>query len=143
MPKRLDTADPGFEDAFKAFLAEKREVSADVDHAVREIIEQVRQGGDKALSALSEKFDAVDLDALGLRVSEAEIKAARADCSDETLRALELARGRIVADPVTGRTGNPRVFAGGDARNGGKEVVNAVAEGKAAAQAIHRSLGGN
>ena len=95
MPKRLDTADPGFEDAFKAFLAEKREVSADVDHAVREIIEQVRQGGDKALSALSEKFDAVDLDALGLRVSEAEIKAARADCSDETLRALELARGRI------------------------------------------------
>ena len=24
MPKRLDTADPGFEDAFKAFLAEHR-----------------------------------------------------------------------------------------------------------------------
>ncbi|MEZ5063546.1 MAG: FAD-dependent oxidoreductase [bacterium] len=49
-------------------------------------------------------------------------------------------RGRIVADPVTGRTGNPRVFAGGDARNGGKEVVNAVAEGQAAADAIDSML---
>lgn len=95
MPKRLDTADPGFENAFKAFLAEKREVSADVDHAVRQIIDQVRQGGDKALVALSKQFDAVDLGALGLRVSEAEIKAARQSCSDETLQALELARGRI------------------------------------------------
>ena len=36
MPKRLQTSDPGFEQAFAAFLAEKREVSADVDAAVRE-----------------------------------------------------------------------------------------------------------
>lgn len=48
--------------------------------------------------------------------------------------------GRIVADPETGRTGNPRVFAGGDARNGGKEVVNAVQEGQDAARAIDRLL---
>jgi dihydropyrimidine dehydrogenase (NAD+) subunit PreT len=36
-----------------------------------------------------------------------------------------------------GATGTPGVFAGGDCANGGKEVVNAAAEGKAAAQAIH------
>lgn len=47
-------------------------------------------------------------------------------------------RGRIIADPATGATGNPRVFAGGDARNGGKEVVNAAAEGQAAAIAMDR-----
>jgi glutamate synthase (NADPH/NADH) small chain len=49
-------------------------------------------------------------------------------------------RGRIVADRKTGETGNPRVFAGGDARNGGKEVVHAAAEGQAAARAIDRML---
>ena len=48
--------------------------------------------------------------------------------------------GRIVADPKDGRTGNSRVFAGGDARNGGKEVVNAAAEGQAAALAIDTLL---
>jgi glutamate synthase (NADPH/NADH) small chain len=49
------------------------------------------------------------------------------------------AQGRIVVDPATGRTGHPRVYAGGDCVNGGKEVVNAVAEGRDAARAI---LGG-
>jgi len=46
------------------------------------------------------------------------------------------AKGRIAGDPATGRTGNPRVYAGGDAFNGGKEVVNAVDEGQRAARAM-------
>lgn len=41
-----------------------------------------------------------------------------------------------------GRTGHPRIFAGGDLANGGKEVVNAVAEGKRAAATIGRLLAG-
>lgn len=52
-----------------------------------------------------------------------------------------LAGDRIAADPKTGRTGHPKVWAGGDAVNGGKEVVNAVEEGKLAAQDILRSFG--
>jgi glutamate synthase (NADPH/NADH) small chain len=44
------------------------------------------------------------------------------------------ARGCVVADPATGQTGNPKVFAGGDCVNGGKEVVNAVADGRNAAR---------
>ena len=44
--------------------------------------------------------------------------------------------GRLVADPATGQTGNPRYYAGGDCVNGGREVVDAVAEGKRAAQAM-------
>ncbi len=51
------------------------------------------------------------------------------------------AKGRIVADPLTGRTGNPKVFAGGDAVSGGQEVVNAAQEGKRAARAICAMLG--
>jgi glutamate synthase (NADPH/NADH) small chain len=48
--------------------------------------------------------------------------------------------GRILVDPKTLRTSNSRVFAGGDATNGGKEVVNAAADGKRAAWAIHQAL---
>jgi glutamate synthase (NADPH/NADH) small chain len=51
------------------------------------------------------------------------------------------AAGRLVADPASGRTGNPRVYAGGDARNGGREVVNAVQEGKRAARTIAAQCG--
>ena len=47
--------------------------------------------------------------------------------------------GRVVVDPE-GRTGNPKVFAGGDCVSGGKEVVNAVADGKKAALAIDALL---
>lgn len=57
------------------------------------------------------------------------------------LQGVELDWGRIVTDE-DGRTGNPRVFAGGDAANGGKEVVNAAAEGKRAAQSIDTMLRG-
>jgi glutamate synthase (NADPH/NADH) small chain len=50
-------------------------------------------------------------------------------------------KGRVAADEATGRTGNPKVFAGGDARNGGELVVTAVQEGKRAARGICAALG--
>lgn len=43
-------------------------------------------------------------------------------------------RGCVTADPTTGATGHPKVFAGGDCINGGKEVVNAVADGRNSAR---------
>jgi dihydropyrimidine dehydrogenase (NAD+) subunit PreT len=51
-------------------------------------------------------------------------------------RAVELRNGNVVVDPQTGRTSNPRYYAGGDCVNGGREVVDAVAEGKRAGAAI-------
>ena len=53
---------------------------------------------------------------------------------------LQLLAGRIVADRDTAMTSVPGLFAGGDCANGGKEVVNAVAEGKHAAHGIDRWL---
>jgi glutamate synthase (NADPH/NADH) small chain len=53
---------------------------------------------------------------------------------------LELDRGRVKVDGE-GRTSVKGLYAGGDCVNGGKEVVNAVADGKAAARAIDRDLG--
>ncbi len=51
-------------------------------------------------------------------------------------RGIELSNGAVVADAKTGQTANPRYYAGGDCVNGGREVVDAVAEGKRAAQGI-------
>ncbi|HQY63217.1 MAG TPA: FAD-dependent oxidoreductase, partial [Polyangiaceae bacterium] len=50
------------------------------------------------------------------------------------------AKGCVKADPATGQTGNPKVFAGGDCINGGKEVVNAVADGRNAARTLLASF---
>ncbi len=53
------------------------------------------------------------------------------------LAGVELdAKGCVVADAATCQTGNPKVFAGGDCINGGKEVVNAVADGRNAARVL-------
>ncbi|MBL9213925.1 MAG: NAD(P)-dependent oxidoreductase [Opitutaceae bacterium] len=46
-------------------------------------------------------------------------------------------RGVIAHDPLTGQTNVPHIFVGGDCGNGGREVVNAVGEGKKAAHGIH------
>lgn len=92
---RLESSAAGFEASFRELLSQKREVSADVDTAVRAIITDVRTRGDEALIELSQKFDHVDLTKLGLRVSAAEVDAAVAQCSAETLAALEFARDRI------------------------------------------------
>lgn len=48
---------------------------------------------------------------------------------------------RIVVNGETYQTTNPQYFAGGDAVNGGAEVVNGAYEGKRAAQGIHWYLG--
>lgn len=54
-----------------------------------------------------------------------------------SIAGLEFQRGRFIVDPLTGQTGNAKVFAGGDCANGAKEVVNAAAEGKRAAIGIN------
>jgi glutamate synthase (NADPH/NADH) small chain len=45
---------------------------------------------------------------------------------------IKLDRGRILIDRTTGQTSNPKYFSGGDCINGGREVVDAVADGKRA-----------
>ena len=46
---------------------------------------------------------------------------------------LEMNGGALAVDRATGRTSNPKYYAGGDCVNGGREVVDAVADGKRAA----------
>lgn len=50
--------------------------------------------------------------------------------------------GRVVVNPDTMETSIPRLYAGGDCVNGGKEVVHAARDGKLAGQAIHTLISG-
>ena len=63
MAIRLDTRAADFAEKFRAFLATKREVSADVEAAVRAIVDDVAARGDAALREDTQKFDRLDLDA--------------------------------------------------------------------------------
>src|SRR5712671_3258323 len=97
MPIHLDTRAPDFTDRFRAFLGTKREAAADVEQVVRAIIDTVIRRGDSALAEFTQKFDRVDLDRMGMKVSAAELEAAYAACDRRSLDALALARERIEA----------------------------------------------
>lgn len=95
MPMRLKSADKNFERQFTELLSQKREVSVDVDNAVRDIIAEVRSRGDEGLADLTLKFDRLDLKKTGVAVTAAEVDAAVRECSKETLEALHFAHDRI------------------------------------------------
>ncbi|HXW28545.1 MAG TPA: histidinol dehydrogenase, partial [Xanthobacteraceae bacterium] len=97
MPLRMTTQAPDFAERFRGFLAAKRELSEDVGTAAQAIIADVIRHGDAALVALSRRFDRVDLDALGLRVSADEIERAMRACDADSLEALSFAKARIEA----------------------------------------------
>ena len=97
MPLRLDSKAADFSARFRDFLGVKREASQDVEQAVRAIIGDVKARGDRALIELTQKFDRVDLSAVGLRVGAAEIEAAERACDAATIDALKLAHARIEA----------------------------------------------
>jgi dihydropyrimidine dehydrogenase (NAD+) subunit PreT len=56
------------------------------------------------------------------------------------VKGIELRKNGTVAVDERHQTGNPKYFAGGDCVNGGGEVVDAVAEGMAAARGINSWL---
>ena len=93
--RRFDAAEPGFDDRFRAFLDERRGSPADVDAAVREIVEQVRTVGLEAVLRLTLRFDRVELDAGSIGVPAEEIEAGARACTPEVQAALELAASRI------------------------------------------------
>ncbi len=97
MPLEFHSTAPDFEQNFRNLLAQKREVSEEVTVIVRSIIADIRDNGDKALIALSRKFDAVDLEKLPIRISDSEIATALAQSDADALAALRFAKARIEA----------------------------------------------
>ena len=95
MAIRLRAGAANFAQAFAAFLSTKREVSEEVDTAVRAIVKDVRTRGDAALIDYTTKFDRLNLTADTLRISGEEIDAAVAGADPKVVEALTLARDRI------------------------------------------------
>src|SRR5947209_5192993 len=135
MPITLNTRDTGFETAFAAFLAGKRENAADVDAAVAEIVEQVATRGDAALIEYTKRFDRIDLAPATLRLTQAEI-AAGADAApadtvpapNGVLNPLVLAAARLV--------GIDEIY-----RVGGAQAVAALAHGTATIKPVDKIVG--
>ncbi|MCE2884858.1 MAG: FAD-dependent oxidoreductase [Planctomycetaceae bacterium] len=115
--------------------AEWNAVATAIEGAVRaERVRCVRVDADKRPIAGSDF--AVDADLVLLAIGQSKLGAMLAELGGITLDA-----GRIRTD-ADGFTGRAKWYAGGDCTNGGKEVVNAAAEGKRAAHAIDAAITG-
>ena len=97
MPLRLDASAPGFEQDFSAFLGRNRDADENVDRVVAEIIADVRARGDAAVLEYTRKFDHLETDAKGLRISDAERRAAAEKVPAAQREALAFAARRIEA----------------------------------------------
>lgn len=73
---------------------------AALSNAVREIIEEVRLGGDAALLALTERFDGIRLESL--EATAAEFEEAARQTPDEVKAAMSEARERLIAWHLAG-----------------------------------------
>ncbi len=95
--KRFATDDAGFETAFAALLAARRDGAARVEAPVAAILEDVRRRGDAALCDYTARFDRLTLTPAGLRITEGEIDRACAEVPPALHAALDLAADRIEA----------------------------------------------
>lgn len=98
---------------------------------------RTRAAGGRHLQVVPDSEFVIPADRVVLAVGQSKLESLLSSVSG-----LTFAHGRLVADPATGQCSNPKYFAGGDVANGAKEVVNAAAEGKLAAQGIDAWLQG-
>lgn len=98
-------------------------------------LEQLETTHDGSLIPLAESGFELPVDHVVLAIGQSTHTDFLAG-DDTNLPKLKLDRGRILIDRATGQTSNPKYFAGGDCTNGGREVVDAVADGKRAGIAI-------
>lgn len=85
---------------------------------------------DDAKAPIGDSEHVIDAQCVLLAIGQSKLGALL-----DALDGVEIEWGKVICD-ADGATGRAGWFAGGDCRNGGKEVVNAAAEGKAAARAI-------
>ena len=95
--RRFDFEQPDFQDAFRAFIDERRETPEEVDAVVRDVIAAVRVDGLAALLRFANEFDSVELDEHSIRVTEAQIEAGAAACPPAGRDAIAFAADRIGA----------------------------------------------
>jgi histidinol dehydrogenase len=98
MADKITFDDPEFQGRIDELVNGRRDVDVDVDEVVRGILENVRTQGDIAVLEYTEKFDRLALAGpTAMRIDKDKIAAARSQCSNETIAALEHAALRIDA----------------------------------------------
>ncbi len=111
-------------------------------HAVEGLqLQTLERNGDGLLVPVLGKTMLLPVDCIVLSIGQATHTDFLHEDAEQAPKLL-LEGGRIVIDRRTGQTSNPRYFAGGDCTNGGREVVDAVADGKRAGIAMAAWLGG-
>lgn len=93
--RRFRYDQPGFADAFTAFVSERRETPEEVDTIVRDVLAAVRAEGVEALLRYAREFDRVELTEATLRVSADEIAEGAAKCPADVREAIAFAAERI------------------------------------------------
>ncbi len=97
--QRLSASDPDFETRFSRIVNDRRESDEDVERSVRDIIKDVRQRQDAALSEYTMRFDkhALTADLGSWMISAQQCKIAYDFLDGEVRAALDLAAARIRA----------------------------------------------
>ncbi len=85
----------GIADFLDRFESRRNEDVQDVEISVRQILQKVRQEGDKALIEYAKKFDNVDLEKIGIKVPWEQLKAAHESLDKELLHVLQQSRKNI------------------------------------------------
>lgn len=112
------------------FHVQPTRVERDASGAVRALHVATTEAGGVVAGAATQ---AIPCDLVALAIGQSKLRSVAQQFPGVALDP----RGCVIADSSTGATGNPRVFSGGDCVNGGKEVVNAVADGRNAARHLH------
>jgi len=98
MMKILDTRNTPPEKLERVLLGKHAEPElARIEASVREIVEEVRRKGDRAVARFTRKFDGVALRPEQFKVGQSEIRSAHGKLAPESLRALRRAYGKITA----------------------------------------------
>lgn len=93
--QKISTSSADFSEQLTAILAMRHEGEAAVSGVVADILVQVKEKGDAALFAYTEKFDKFVATQENIIVSQQEIDEAVAACSSELIESLEIAAARI------------------------------------------------
>lgn len=86
--KKWDASDPGFAERLASWL-QNRPGNVAVEETVTKLLTEVRQGGDAAVGALTERFDGVSLSAAERSVSPQEMAEAWGRLDEANRQALE------------------------------------------------------
>jgi len=91
----LRSEDPQFEQQFDGFLKRQVETGSDIEKRVKQILREVKEGGDTVLCDYTCRYDQVSLTSDTLRVRQDEIEDAYKTVGSEVIQDLKSAADRI------------------------------------------------